>query len=302
MGRPSISAFFPAYHDAGTIASMVVLVDRTLRSLTDDYEIIVVNDGSPDHTGEILEDLQARYPRLRVVTHARNRGYGGALRSGFAHASKDLVFYTDGDAQYDPRELALLVEQFGPETDVVNGYKIARHDPLNRIVIGRLYHSVVRRMFGLPVRDVDCDFRLLRREVFDRVSLEHDSGVICVELMTKVHQAGYRIAEVPVHHYHRAYGRSQFFNFRRVARVGRDLLHLWWRLQWRGEFRRALAEQNAIERVLGEEWPSELEPEPAAREPSAVPLGRLAPAAAPGLPGVSLGTAHGAAAVVEPRL
>jgi glycosyltransferase involved in cell wall biosynthesis len=246
----SISAFFPAYNDAGTIASMVVVTDRTLRGLTDDYEIIVVNDGSPDHTGDVLEDLAARYPRLRVVTHPKNRGYGGALRSGFAHATKDLVFYTDGDAQYDPRELALLLERLTPETQVVNGYKIARHDPPHRLVIGRVYHQVVRRMFGLRMRDVDCDFRLLRRSVFERVGLAADSGVICVELMTKLHQAGFRIAEVPVHHYHRAYGRSQFFNVRRVARVGRDLLDLWWRLQWQGEFRRGLAEQDAVERVL----------------------------------------------------
>src|SRR5919112_5502099 len=95
VNRPSISAFFPAYNDAGTIASMVVVTDRTLRGLTDDYEIIVVNDGSPDHTGEILEDLQSRYPCLRVVTHPRNRGYGGGLRGGFAPATKDLVFFTD---------------------------------------------------------------------------------------------------------------------------------------------------------------------------------------------------------------
>jgi len=237
----SISAFFPAYNDAGTIASMVVVADRTLRALTDDYEIIVVNDGSPDHTGEILEDLAARYPRLRVVTHPRNRGYGGALRSGFAHATKDLVFYTDGDAQYDPRELALLVAALQPDVDLDNGYKIERHDPLNRIIIGRLYHKVVRVMFRLRVRDVDCDFRLLRRRIFDDVDLREDSGVICVELMTKVHQAGCRIAEVPVHHFHRAYGKSQFFNFARVARVGRDLIRLWYRLILRGEFRRKLA-------------------------------------------------------------
>jgi glycosyltransferase involved in cell wall biosynthesis len=250
VGRRSISAFFPAYNDAGTIASMVVVADRTLRALTDDYEIIVVNDGSPDHTGEILEDLAARYPRLRVVTHPRNRGYGGALRSGFAHATKDLVFYTDGDAQYDPRELALLLQHLTPAADVVNGYKIARHDPFHRLVIGRMYHQIVRRMFGLRVRDVDCDFRLLRRSVFERVRLTADSGVICVELMTQLHQAGYHIVEVPVHHFHRAYGKSQFFNVRRVARVGRDLLDLWWRLQWRGEFRRGLAQQAASERAL----------------------------------------------------
>jgi glycosyltransferase involved in cell wall biosynthesis len=275
MTRPSISAFFPAYNDAGTIASMVVVTDRTLRALADDYEIIVVNDGSPDHTGAILEDLAARYPHLRVITHPKNRGYGGALRSGFAHATKDLVVYTDGDAQYDPREFALLLERLTPDADVVNGYKIARHDPPYRLLIGRLYHHTVRRMFGLPLRDVDCDFRLLRRTVFDRVRLDSDSGVICVELMTKIHQAGYRVVEVPVHHYHRAYGRSQFFNFRRVARVGRDLLDLWWRLQWRGEFRRALAEQDAVDRAL-----ADAEPAGAAAAPASAPE-RSGPAPAP---------------------
>jgi glycosyltransferase involved in cell wall biosynthesis len=231
---------------------MVVVADRTLRALTDDYEIIVVNDGSPDHTGEILDDLAARYPRLRVVTHPKNRGYGGALRSGFAHATKDLVFYTDGDAQYDPRELALLVAALTPETDMVNGYKIERHDPLHRIVIGRVYHKTVRRMFRLRVRDVDCDFRLLRRRILEQVELFEDSGVICVELMTKVHQAGCRIAEVPVHHYHRAYGKSQFFNFPRVARVGRDLVRLWSQLIWRDEFRRSLAGSHHLSAVSGQ--------------------------------------------------
>jgi glycosyltransferase involved in cell wall biosynthesis len=227
---PSISAFFPAYNDAGTIASMVVTADRTLREITDDYEVIVVNDGSPDHTGEVLADLQTRYPKLRVVTHPKNRGYGGALRSGFANATKELVCYTDGDAQYDPREFKLLAERMNEHVDVVQGYKIQRHDPIERIVIGKLYHTIVRAMFGLGIRDVDCDFRLIRRKVFDEVELTQDSGVICVEMMTKITQAGYRITEVPVHHYHRAYGKSQFFNFRRVGRVGVDLLKLWARL------------------------------------------------------------------------
>lgn len=236
----SISAFFPDYGDAGTIASMVVLADRTLRALTDDYEIIVVNDASPDHSHEVLADLVERYPRLRVVTHQTNRGYGGALRSGFSSATKDAIFYTDGDAQYDPRELALLLPALTPDIDLVNGWKIERHDPLHRILIGRVYHHLVRRLFGLQMRDVDCDFRLIRRRVFDQVDLQENSGVICVELMTKVHQAGFRIAEVPVHHYHRAYGRSQFFNFRRVARVALRLVALWWRLVWRDEFRKRL--------------------------------------------------------------
>src|SRR4051812_45448080 len=165
---PSISAFFPAYNDAGTIASLVVVIDLTLRELTDDYEVIVVNDGSPDHVGEILADLQPRYPRLRVVTHPKNRGYGGALRSGFAAATKELVFYTDGDAQYEPREIRALLAALRDDVDVVQGWKIERHDPLHRIIIGRVYHWTVKHAFGLRVRDVDCDFRLIRRRVLER--------------------------------------------------------------------------------------------------------------------------------------
>ena len=168
----------------------------------------------------IADELARTYPEVRVVHHQRNRGYGGALRSGFAAATRELVFYTDGDAQYDPAEMALLWEAFDDGVDLVNGYKISRSDPLHRIVIGRIYHHTVKLLFGLRVRDVDCDFRLMRRSIFDRVTLEKNSGVICLEMMKKIQDAGFRIAEVPVHHYHRAYGRSQFFNFRRLVRHG----------------------------------------------------------------------------------
>ena len=224
---PGISAFFPAYGDWGTIASLVLLVSSVLRELTDDWEVIVVNDASPDHTGLILSELQAVCPRLRVVTHEKNRGYGGALRSGFAAATRDLVFYTDGDAQYDPSEMEALWAAFTDDVDLVNGYKISRSDPLHRILIGRIYHHTVKLLFGLKVRDVDCDFRLMRRRIFDVVRLEKNSGVICLEMMKKIQDAGFRIAEVPVHHYHRAFGRSQFFNFRRLIRTAIDVAKLW---------------------------------------------------------------------------
>jgi len=224
-----VSIFFPAYNDWGTIASLVVLAAAVARELTDDWEIIVVNDASPDHTPMILDELRRYVPCLRIVAHERNRGYGGALRSGFAAATKEYVFYTDGDAQYDVRELRALWENRA-DADLVNGYKIARSDPLHRIIIGRIYHHIVRLAFRLHVADVDCDFRLLRRAIFDRIELTRDSGVICVELMTKIEKNGFRIAEVPVHHYHRLHGRSQFFNFRRVFQVVRELGLLWWEL------------------------------------------------------------------------
>jgi glycosyltransferase involved in cell wall biosynthesis len=227
---PSLSIFFPAYNDAGTIASLAIVAHMTARELTDDYEVIVIDDGSPDHTGDVLDEMGAHFPWLKVVHHGKNRGYGGALRSGFEHASKELVFYTDGDAQYDPREMKALCAAFGPDVDFVNGYKIGRSDPLHRIVIGRVYHWFVKIMFGLRLRDVDCDFRLMRRNIFERVTLTRSSGVICVELMRKVQDAGFRVAEVPVHHFHRSYGRSQFFNFPRVGRTLLDLVRLWFEL------------------------------------------------------------------------
>jgi len=224
---PSLSVFFPAYNDSGTIASLVITALQTAAKLTPDYEVIVVNDGSSDSTAQILDELARIYPQLKVVTHEVNRGYGGALRTGFASAIKDVVFYTDGDAQYDPSEITALWPALTPGVDLVNGYKISRSDPLHRIIIGRIYHHTVKRLFGIPVRDTDCDFRMMRRTIFDRVRLERTSGVICVEMMKKIHDAGFRIVEVPVHHYHRAFGRSQFFNFRRLFKTAIDLSRLW---------------------------------------------------------------------------
>jgi glycosyltransferase involved in cell wall biosynthesis len=234
--------FFPAYNDSGTIASLVISALQAARRLTDDFEIIVVNDGSVDATAEIADELARTYPEVRVVHHPANRGYGGALRSGFAAATRELIFYTDGDAQYDPTEMTALWTAFNEGVDLVNGYKISRSDPLHRIVIGRVYHHTVKALFGLQVRDVDCDFRLMRRAIFDRVTLEKNSGVICLEMMKKIQDAGFRIAEVPVHHYHRAYGRSQFFNFRRLFRTGVDVLKLWYVLVIRREHRRPATE------------------------------------------------------------
>ena len=122
--------------------------------------------------------------------------------------------------------------------DLVNGYKISRSDPLHRIVIGRIYHHTVKILFGLKVRDVDCDFRLMRRSIFDAVQLEKNSGVICLEMMKKITDAGFRIAEVPVHHYHRAFGKSQFFNFRRLFTTAVDVAALWFQLVIVGRHRR----------------------------------------------------------------
>jgi glycosyltransferase involved in cell wall biosynthesis len=247
--RPSISVFFPAYNDGGTIASMVLAALNTCRKLTDDYEVIVINDGSKDYTGEVLDELARVYPgHVRVVHHVQNRGYGGALRSGFAAATKDLVFYTDGDAQYDPHELEQLLEKLEPGIDIVNGYKIERHDPLHRIVIGKVYHWTVKTSFGLVIRDTDCDFRLIRRNCFDNIELTSNTGTICLELVKKLQDAGYKFSEVPVHHFHRAYGKSQFFNFPRLWRTGLNLISLWWRLMVLREHKRKTGPKRTTSR------------------------------------------------------
>ena len=246
QSKYSISAFFPAYNAAGTIPSMVITVLLTLRQLTDDYEVIVVNDGSQDHTAIVLDELARLYPGdVRVIHHPQNRGYGGALRTGFYSSTKDWIFYTDVDAQYDPLELAYLAALFSDDVDFINGWKIERNDPLHRIIIGRIYQYIIKLSFGLRLRDVDCDFRLMRREVFERIQLQSDSGVICVELMKKTQDAGFRLTETPVHHFHRAYGKSQFFRFRRLAQVARDLTKLWYRLVWRKEALLAAGEPTA---------------------------------------------------------
>ena len=250
---PGLSVFFPAYNDAGTIASLVITSVKVAATLTPDFEVIVVNDGSSDETPRILDELAHIYPaHVRIVHHAKNRGYGGALRTGFATASKDFVFYTDGDAQYDPSEMTVLWSQMTEEVDWVNGWKISRSDPLHRIVIGRLYHHMVKLLFGLKVRDVDCDFRLMRRRIFDVVRLEKDSGVICLEMMKKFQDAGFRVAEHPVHHYHRTYGKSQFFNFPRIFKTAVDVLKLWWALVIRREH---LAPQRARAAATAEKRP-----------------------------------------------
>jgi glycosyltransferase involved in cell wall biosynthesis len=223
----SISVFFPAFNDEDSIARLIHEAFEATARITNDCEVIVVNDGSNDGTAEVLNDLASREPRLHVIHHPRNRGYGGALRSGFGSATKDLIFYTDGDGQYDVREMADLFPLMTENVDVVNGYKIRRSDSRRRIVLGAIYKFLARCMFGLPIRDVDCDFRLMRREAIQSVRLTSMSGCICTEMIYKLSRAGYRFAETPVHHYPRLYGQSQFFTLRRVAKTGYDFFKLW---------------------------------------------------------------------------
>jgi glycosyltransferase involved in cell wall biosynthesis len=230
----SVSAVFPCYNDARTIARLVDNVHAALTPLVDEVEVVVVNDGSGDGAGALLDGMLAERPWLRVVHHERNGGYGKALISGFSAARNDWIFYTDGDAQYDASQAAELVPLAKSDVDIVQGYKVGRGDPWYRKVIGRSYHHVVKVIFGLHVRDTDCDFRLFRRRLFSDRPLTSTSGVICVEMMYRFEQAGARFVEAPVAHFFRPHGRSQFFRLPAIARSARQLLALWWRLVVRG--------------------------------------------------------------------
>jgi len=203
---------------------------KHLQELSNDYEVIVIDDGSTDGSRELLRDLESQHPELKLVFHEKNKGYGGALQSGFEAASKDLVFYTDGDAQYDINEMPLLVPLMTEDVDIVNGIKIGRGDALYRVVIGNIYNFFIRNMFNLYVFDVDCDFRLIRRHKLEEINFMSTSGAICTELVKKLDMQGARFREVSVHHYPRTYGQSQFFSFRRVFDTGMELIKLWFQV------------------------------------------------------------------------
>lgn len=226
----SLSVFFPAYNDAPSLPLLLENTFTVLPEVADDFEVIVVNDGSQDGTAEALSELQKKYPALRVITHERNRGYGGALRSGFAAARKELVFYTDGDGQYDVCEMPKLLARVEPDVGLVNGFKLERNDPWHRVFIGAVYNRFARFLFRVRIRDIDCDFRLIRRKLLDEIRLNSTSGTICVELVRKLELSPCRVVEVGVHHYPRLHGRSQFFRMRSLFTTLWQLLRLYVRL------------------------------------------------------------------------
>jgi glycosyltransferase involved in cell wall biosynthesis len=226
----SISVFFPCYNEQDNVPKVAEQAIQVLDGLHADYEVIIVDDGSSDNTAAVADRIAAANKRVRVVHHPHNRGYGAALQSGFRAAAKELVFYTDGDGQYDPSELPLLLELCGPKTGLVNGFKLSRQDPLHRIWIGSTYNFCARLLFRIRIRDIDCDYRLIRRALLDRIKLTSTRGTICVELVRKLELSGCEVKEVGVHHYPRLHGRSQFFRVRSLAITFGQLLRLWFRL------------------------------------------------------------------------
>ena len=246
----SLSVFFPAYNDAPSLPGLLARTFAVLRENVADFEVIVVNDGSQDNTAEVLRDLQRLHgERLRVIHHLQNRGYGGALRTGFASATRDFVFYTDGDGQYDPGELPLLLQRMSPDVGLVNGFKLERNDPQHRVWIGNAYNAFARFLFRVKIRDIDCDYRLIRRSLLDEIKLTSTSGTICVELVRKLELTGCRVVEVGVHHYPRLHGRSQFFRIRSLLRTLFQLIRLWLQVGYeRGSARAARTWQSVTPR------------------------------------------------------
>lgn len=227
MDIPGITIFFPCYNDKYSIKNLVENAFKTVSDLTNNYEVLVINDGSTDGSGIVLAKLAEKYKHLKVITHKKNLGYGAALRTGFKKASKSLVFYTDGDGQYDVSELPILFNLMTKDTDFVNGIKMSRHDPTYRIFMGNLYSFLVRWLFWIPTYDVDCDFRLIRKSVIDKIDLKNNSGAICVELVKKAERAGAIFRQVSVHHLERKHGSSQFFRIDKILPTLLELAKTW---------------------------------------------------------------------------
>lgn len=208
----SLSLFFPALNDARILPELIKKADDIAKKCSHNYEIIVINDGSTDNTKEVLEDLKKQYPALTAIHHKNNEGYGGALIVGFNRATKEWIFYTDGDGQYNPKELVKLVDAVDDNTDIVNGYKMNREDSLTRRGTGWMYNKLLQLIYHPPVSDVDCDFRLIRSSVLKKLKLSSHSGLICLELVLKLKKTGAIFKEVGVSHHKRKFGKSQFFN------------------------------------------------------------------------------------------
>ena len=222
---PSISAVLPAYNEEAIIAATVRAMVAALRQQTEDYEVIVVNDGSRDATAARVDAVAAGLPGVRLVSHPTNRGYGAALATGFSAATKDWIFLTDGDKQFDVRELALFVPEM-ETTDLCVGYRQPRRDPLLRRLNGWGWNLLVRLLFGPVARDVDCAFKLFRREVWQAIRVESGGATFSAEFLIKARRAGFRLRERRVTHLPRTAGRATGARPDVILRAFRDLFRL----------------------------------------------------------------------------
>lgn len=230
--RPRLTFFFPAYNEQENIERTVELALSQVGPLVPSIEVLAIDDGSTDRTPELADALAAADPRVRVH-HQPNRGYGGAIKAGFEEARGELICFSDGDLQFDLREMSRLLERLADErkpVDAVIGYRIKRRDPFHRIFIAKTYNAIVSVAFGLRVRDIDCAMKLFRREVFDGLRLDAEGPFLSAELLIKLRALGVRIAQVGVNHFPRTAGQNTGASFRKILRTFRDLARLRWDL------------------------------------------------------------------------
>jgi glycosyltransferase involved in cell wall biosynthesis len=201
----SISVFFPCYNEEANAANTVNKALAVLDKLGADYEVIIVNDGSKDRTGQIADELAAANPRIKAVHHRQNRGYGGAVQSGIRASTKKFVFYTDGDGQFDINEMPPLLPLM-EKYDIVACWRINRQDPLIRKFNAWCWTKLVNLVFGMRIHDVDCAFKLCKREIFDTMPLYSTGALISAEILARAVRKGYRITQPGVHHYPRTAG------------------------------------------------------------------------------------------------
>ena len=218
----SLSIVLPAYNEEANVERAVEQVSRVARELGMDYEIILVNDGSADRTGEIGHELEGRIPNYRLVEHYPNRGYGGSLKAGFEAATKELIAFVPADNQFDFGEIAALLEALDG-ADIVSGYRAQREDPFVRKLNAFGWNTLVSVLFGRLCRDIDCGFKLFRREILGHVTIESNGAMIDTEFLAGAKARGYRIAEVPVTHLPRVGGEATGANFKVIAKAFRDL-------------------------------------------------------------------------------
>jgi glycosyltransferase involved in cell wall biosynthesis len=224
VSRPTaISAVLPAYNEEANVARAVTATGAALKSCCEAYEVIVVDDGSRDGTARVLQALAGSEPALRVVRHASNQGYGAAVRSGFSAARHPWVFMMDCDNQFDPAEVSLLIER-ADGADIVTGYRAVRRDPLLRRLNAWAFFRLVRLLFGSMPRDVNCAFKLIRRDLLTRLDLQRDGALINTELYVRARQHQARVVEVAVHHFRRTAGKQTGASPRVILRAFRELL------------------------------------------------------------------------------
>jgi len=224
-GDGSISVFFPCYNEESNVEESVRKAVEFLDGVSKDFEVIVVDDGSTDRTGELVDKLAEADSRVTAIHHSRNMGYGAALRSGFRAASKDLVFYTDGDGQFDIRELAGILPLI-QDVDVVSCYRLHRQDGLIRRVNARCWTWLVCIVFQMRLRDIDCAFKLYRRQVLDGMPMVSTGALIDAEILARLSRKGCKILQRPVHHYARVHGKQTGARVSVILRAFGELLKL----------------------------------------------------------------------------